>query len=250
MFQLSFLKDLFTLHGSGIVPYLPYLVTALFLGLFLAWTYLTLTRFIEAGILKKLHTLGAKDKDTAVSLDALGFVKDGKLHPFYKWFLSAPSCSIYHTVSCDTLDNRTLEDFQVRKRKNDSTDAPVTSQTASPFDAGEETLPCNQDVNGRGCTPSVVGEDTSLGATAPLVSDILTDTTEKKRHTKQKYPSIRIPLSPDTKFYILKERLAYVEERGMHFTADHWMQLVYTFLACGFACFLVLWFLEDLVRLF
>ena len=176
---LNFFTKLFDLDGGGVVPYLPYLVTALFLGLILAAVYLALGQKIEAYFLLALHEKGATAPDKAVPLGELPVVRQNKLRLWVRWYLRSPACSLYRSVSNEVLDARTYEDFH-----------------------------------------------------------------------KKKGSKIALTLTPDTRFYILPERLAYVEERGMHFGSDAVMHLIYTVLACAFLWFITLWLLPTVVNLF
>ncbi len=179
---LSVWKELFTVPKGGFYRSLPLLITLAFIGLVLAAVYLTFIKFLEAKLLKVLYEKDATRQETSTPLSQLGILKNGKINPFYKWFLSTPSSSFYHTCSCDILDSRTHEDYKQKKGK-----AP------SP---------------------------------------------------------IKIPLNENTRFYILPKRVSYVKERGMHFTSQHWMQLVYTVLTCGIAWFVFLWCLDSILMWF
>ena len=82
------------------------------------------------------------------------------------------------------------------------------------------------------------------------VSNEVIDSRTYEDFHKKKGSKIALTLTPDTRFYILPERLAYVEERGMHFTTDAVMHLVYTVIACVFLWFITLWLLPTVVNLF
>lgn len=69
----------------------------------------------------------------------------------------------------------------------------------------------------------------------------------KKRGEKAQ--KIRMDVTPETKLYIKEDALSYVEERGIKFSTEQWMNVVYTAIACGIAWFILLYTLDDILAL-
>ncbi len=127
-------RDLFTVDDAGLAP-LPYIITALLLGLILAQVYLTYCRTFEGKLLVALHAAGAIGKAQAIPLSQL--LPEGAS----KWtslLLSSPSASIYRWVSNGILDERAEKGFSLKEKKA-KIQLELTPDT--PFYIKEEFLP-------------------------------------------------------------------------------------------------------------
>ena len=65
----------------------------------------------------------------------------------------------------------------------------------------------------------------------------------------EKGEKIRMNITPDTKLYIKEDAIPYVEERGIKFTSEQWMTVIYTALAAAIAWFILLYLLDDILAL-
>ena len=205
----GYFRDLFTLdEGDGSLAFLPYLVTAVAVGVLLAAGYFTFWRAQESKLLRRLLAQNAVGQGNAKSLTDLGYrpgTLDAKitLHA-----LRSPACALYRNTSSAELDALTErfshEGYEEQKEgpKND--------------------------------TSGTNAESTSTPARDPKAEAREARAAAKRRRNM----GLRLAVNQDTALYIPEEKRTYVEEHAAKFTTDDWMGLVYA--ACGV---LLVWFL-------
>ncbi len=224
----SFFRSLFTIDGAeanSALSTVPYIVTAIALGVLLAAVYFIIWRGIEAKIVKRLFDADATSAADAKSLTEIGIgEKSGKI---IRFLLRSHSAMIYKNVSCDELDKVNLD--YMRAIGAVSTPKEETSGTTEDAANAEEM------------TTDATVDDTKT-------SDAVSEKPAKK--TKKPRPKLRMKIPPDTKFYILPTRLSYVEEHALKFSRDDYWGLLYTSLGVVILWFLVMLLLDPLIGLF
>ncbi len=110
VFSGSFFTDLFVVEGidqASALVFLPFVITAIAIGVILAAAYFILWRGIEAKLIRRLYDAGATSAADAKTLAELGY-KSGKWEKFLRFLLGSHACMIYKNASCDVLDAQRL----------------------------------------------------------------------------------------------------------------------------------------------
>lgn len=225
---VSYFADLFRVEKGGeAFAFLPYLITAVAVGVILAAICFTVLRAREAAFLRRLAESGADAPDAAKTLSELGYERGTFRYRRLLRRLGDPTGIFYRNASSDALD-RLKAQFaaSVVEQGNDAaTDgmSDAANDTAATGDSEEPTKK-------------------SGDAQEP-------DTPHGKAQ-RQKKPGYRLAVDDATRFYIPAERRSYVETRAMNFSADDYMGLVYTSAAAALLWFLLLNVLDPLLGLF
>ncbi len=213
--SLSFFKDLFIVEGApegSVLTFLPFLITALAVGVVLASVYFTVWQLISARLTRRLHEADATAAADAKTLEELGIAPESLRSRVLRFLLRSHACILYKNVSCDELDAQRL---------------------AMMVEAGEVSNPATYSD-----APAEAAPDTAYGTVCGGISDACptetgaSDAGEEPAATptrKQKLrPRIRMRIPPETRFYIIPTRLSYVEEHLLKFSLDDLWGLFFT----------------------
>ncbi len=226
--SLSFLKDLFIVTGAEENPflsYLPYLITALAAGVFLASLYFTLWKLIDARLSKRLYDAGATSAQDAKTLESLGYPVGTRRERALRFLLRSHSCILYKNISSSELDAQRL----ALMRQEGEVSTPAEDSVSGSAEATVEAADLE---NGEIVEAAPV-------ATAPARS-------EKKKKLR---PRTRMKVTPDTTFYLLPTRLEYVEAHALKFSVDELWSLGFTLAATVLFWLGALALLDPLVSL-
>ena len=109
LFLLSFFPSLFTVEGAevgSVLSMLPYIITAIALGVILAGGVYTFWQGISSTLFKNLLDANALDKEAGKSLLDLGYGEKKKTLKLLLRLLSKPTCVLYKFLSCDPRDKQ------------------------------------------------------------------------------------------------------------------------------------------------
>ena len=203
----GYFRDLFTFDaGDGSLTYLPFLVTAVAVGVLLAAGCFTIVRAQESKLLKRLLSADAIGRGNAKSLTDLGY-RPGTLEAKLTLrALRSPACALYRNTSSAELD-------ALKER--------FSGEGSAFGEAPREQAETMTDEEREG------KPDEKTAARKARA--------EAKRRRNM---GLRLAVNQETALYIPEEKRAYVEEHAAKFSPDDWMGLVYT--ACGV---LIVWFL-------
>lgn len=225
---VSYFADLFRVEKGGeAFAFLPYLITAVAVGVILAAICFTVLRAREAAFLRRLAESGADAPDAAKTLSELGYERGTFRYRRLLRRLSDPTGIFYRNASSDALD-RLKAQFaaSVVEQGNDAATDGMSDAANDAAATGDSEEPTKK----------------SGDAQEP-------DTPHGKAR-RQKKPGFRLAVDDTTRFYIPAERRSYVETRAMKFSADDYMGLVYTSVAAALLWFLLLNVLDPLLGLF
>lgn len=221
---VSYFADLFRVENGGeAFAFLPYLITAVAVGVILAAVCFTVLRAREAAFLRRLAESGADAPDTAKTLSELGYIPGTFRYRRLLRRLSDPTGIFYRNASSDALD-RLRAQFAA---------SDASAATDGMSDAANDTAATTDSEE-----PTAKSTDTQEP-----------DTPHGKAR-RQKKQGFRLAVDDATRFYIPAERRSYVETRAMKFSADDYMGLVYTSVAAALLWFLLLNVLDPLLGLF
>lgn len=228
---VSYFADLFRVENGGeAFAFLPYLITAVAVGVILAAVCFTILRAREAAFLRRLAESGADAPDTAKTLSELGYIPGTFRYRRLMRRLSEPTGIFYRNASSDALD-RLKAQFAVSGTPVVTTDASAATDGMS--DAANDTAVTTDSEEATKKSGDAQEPDTPNG--------------KARRQKKQGY---RLAVDDATRFYIPAERRSYVETRALKFSADDYMGLVYTSVAAVLLWFLLLNVLDPLLGLF
>ena len=225
---VSYFADLFRVEKGGeAFAFLPYLITAVAVGVILAAICFTVLRAREAAFLRRLAESGADAPDAAKTLSELGYERGTFRYRRLLRRLSDPTGIFYRNASSDALD-RLKAQFaaSVVEQGNDAATDSMGVAASDTAAAGDSEEPTKK----------------SGDAQEP-------DTPHGKAR-RQKKQGFRLAVDDATRFYIPAERRSYVETRALKFSADDYMGLVYTSVAAVLLWFLLLNVLDPLLGLF
>ncbi len=203
--NLSFFTNLFVVEGAkegSVLAFLPFMITALAIGVVLASVYFTVWRMIDARLVKRLYDAGATAASDGKTLGELGYQEEALATRVLRLLLASHACIIYKNVSCDALDAQRLA---LMKQDGEVSDPEV----------GE--LAPDEPSSSKAITEASVTED--IGEEMP-----------KKQAPRRKKirPRTRIKITPDTRFYILPTSIEYVERHALKVSADDLWGLGFT----------------------
>ena len=228
----SYFADLFTIDvGDGVYAFLPFLVTAIAVGVLLAAAVFTLLRAMEATFLRRLTEAGADSPDAGKTLSELGYAPGSLRTRWLLHSLHSPTCILYRNASSDEYDRikAQLGGGETAKAATGN-GAEGTEEDAAGHSAADSA--------GKAGAPAETGNGESADERRAA----------REEAQRQRRLGLRIPATGATRFYIPAERRAYVEERASKFSADDIMGLVYTAAATGLAWFILLNVLEPLLK--
>ncbi len=231
---MNFIYDLFIVKDApdgSIYALLPYIITAVAIGVILASAYFIVWRAIEASLAKKLRAADATTAADGKTLRELGY------KPFWsgilRYLFRSQACIIYKTISSDALDAHRLALMKQAGEVSDPADA-----------VAEDALPDIIDF------PTVADADQVASATdiAPVAEEDAGVAPEKE-HPKKKRVRLRarLAVTPDTRFYIMPTRLEYAENHAMKFSRDDIWGFVFTCLGSAIIWLAALALLDPLV---
>ena len=229
---VSYFADLFRVENGGeAFAFLPYLITAVAVGVILAAVCFTILRAREAAFLRRLAESGP---DTAKTLSELGYIPGTFRYRRLLRRLSDPTGIFYRNASSDALD-RLKAQFAASDAEGGT---PVVTTDASAATDGMSDAASDTAATGDSEEPTAKSTDTQEP-----------DTPSGKAR-RQKKQGFRLAVDDATRFYIPAERRSYVETRALKFSADDYMGLVYTSVAAALLWFLLLNVLDQLLGLF
>ncbi len=232
---VSYFADLFRVENGGeAFAFLPYLITAVAVGVILAAICFTVLRAREATFLRRLAEAGADAPYTAKTLSELGYTPGTFRYRRLMRRLGDPTDIFYRNASSDALD-RLKAQFAASATAGDT---PVVTSDASAATEGMSDAANDSTAAVSGEEPTVENADTQQ------------PNTSQSKARRQKKPGYRLAVDDTTRFYIPAERHSYVEARVMNFSADDYMGLVYTSVAAVLLWFLLLNVLDPLLGLF
>lgn len=230
---VSYFADLFRVENGGeAFAFLPYLITAVAVGVILAAVCFTILRAREAAFLRRLAESGADASDTAKTLSELGYEPGTFRYRRLLRRLSDPTGIFYRNASSDALD-RLKAQFATSVAVQDNDTTASDTETAA-----SDTAVSANDTVALGKREEQTPEGGNAGSNAHGGA------------RRQKKPGFRLAVDDATRFYIPAERRSYVETRAMKFSADDYMGLVYTSVAAALLWFLLLNVLDPLLGLF
>lgn len=101
----SYLGDLFTVEsGDGTLALLPYILTAIAVGVFVAAICFTVWRAWEASFLRRLTESGADAPERGKTLAELGYEKSSLRCRLLRHALRSPASILYRNASSDVCD--------------------------------------------------------------------------------------------------------------------------------------------------
>lgn len=228
---VSYFADLFRVEKGGeAFAFLPYLITAVAVGVILAAVCFTILRAREAAFLRRLAESGADAPDTAKTLSELGYIPGTFRYRRLLRRLSAPTGIFYRNASSDALD-RLKAQFAASDAEGGT--PAVTSDASAATDGMSNTA-----------------NDTAVTEPTQKSGDAQEPDTPHGKARRQKKQGFRLAVDDATRFYIPAERRSYVETRALKFSADDYMGLVYTSVAAVLLWFLLLNVLDPLLGLF
>lgn len=240
----SYFADLFTIDvGDGVYAFLPFLVTAIAVGVLLAAAVFTLLRAMEATFLRRLTEAGADSSDAGKTLSELGYAPGSLRTRWLLHSLHSPTCILYRNASSDEYDRikAQLGGGETAKAATGN-GAEGTEEDAAGHPAADSA--------GKAGAPAVTDAAAESGSRVPARRGESADERRAAREEaqRQRRLGLRIPTTGATRFYIPADRRAYVEERASKFSADDVMGLVYTAAATGLVWFILLNVLEPLLK--
>lgn len=228
---VSYFADLFRVENGGeAFAFLPYLITAVAVGVILAAVCFTILRAREAAFLRRLAESGADAPDTAKTLPELGYIPGTFRYRRLLRRLSDPTGIFYRNASSDALD-RLKAQFAASDAEGGT--PAVTSDASAATDGMSDAA-----------------NDTAVTEPTQKSGDAQEPDTPHGKARRQKKQGFRLAVDDATRFYIPAERRSYVETRAMKFSADDYMGLVYTSVAAALLWFLLLNVLDPLLGLF
>lgn len=226
---VSYFADLFRVEKGGeAFAFLPYLITAVAVGVILAAICFTVLRAREAAFLRRLAESGADAPDAAKTLSELGYERGTFRYRRLLRRLSDPTGIFYRNASSDALDR--LKAQFAASVVEQGNDAATDGMSDAANDAAAATGDSEEPTKKSG--------------------DAQQPDTPHGKARRQKKPGFRLAVDDTTRFYIPAERRSYVETRAMKFSADDYMGLVYTSVAAALLWFLLLNVLDPLLGLF
>ncbi len=228
----SYFADLFAIDvGDGVYAFLPFLVTAIAVGVILAAAVFTLLRAMEATFLRRLTEAGADSPDAGKTLSELGYAPGSLRTRWLLHSLHSPTCILYRNASSDEYDRikAQLGGGETAKAATGN-GAEGTEEDAAGHPAADSA--------GKAGAPAETGSGKSADERRAA----------REEAQRQRRLGLRIPTTGATRFYIPADRRAYVEERAAKFSADDIMGLVYTAAATGLVWFILLNVLEPLLK--
>lgn len=233
----SYFADLFHVEvGGGAYAFLPYLLTAVAIGVILAAVGFTVLRAIEAAFLRRLTDMGADAPETAKTLTELGLAKGALRTRLLRRMLRDPACILYRNASSDALDRLK---------------GAFSAEEASDTRSGDEEPFATADDAAHGTEGGSSGEAaTRVPGAIPADGKVSDEGRAARESARQrKKMGLRLAVDDATRFYIPGERRAYVASRASVFSADDYMGLFYTVVAAGLLWFILLNLTEPLLRL-
>lgn len=259
----SYFADLFRVDvGGGFYAFLPFLLTAMAVGVVLAAAVFTLLRAMEAKFLRRLTEAGADSAEAGKTLPEIGYAQGAFRTRWLLHLLHSPTCILYRNASSDEYD-RVRAQFAAMGAGNAA--AEEESGTGS---VGEGTGACRAatdadgaDTNGSAAvmahaTPETTETSTTHEAagnaenpTAPHGGDAEERRARREEARRQRRLGLKIAATEETRFYIPTDRRAYVEEHAAKFSTDDVMGLLYSVAAAGLLWFILLNVLNPLLKL-
>ncbi len=112
IYSMSFFSSLFTVEGAeagSMLSLLPYVISAIALGVILASGLFTFWQGISSHLFGKLLEADAVDPASGKSLSELGYQTKKKTLALLLRLLSNPSCMLYKFISCSVRDQHVLD---------------------------------------------------------------------------------------------------------------------------------------------
>lgn len=258
----SYFTDLFEVGvGGGVYAFLPFLVTAIAIGVVLAAVVFTILRAREATFLRRLTEAGADSAEAGKTLAELGYAPGALRTRLLMRMLKSPTCFLYRNASSDELD-RVKAAFSARQVEADNAAGETAieksaaadeaaDRTAAVGDAATETVTAEAAANGEvsAATAPSAPEGTENAASAERSTDADARRAAREEARRQRQLGLRVAVTDATRFYIPAEQRAYVDSHAGRFSADDIMGLVYTTAAAVLFWFILLNVLEPLLKL-
>ena len=257
---VSYFADLFRVDvGGGFYAFLPFLLTAMAVGVVLAAVVFTLLRAMEAKFLRRLTEAGADSAEAGKTLPEAGYAPGSFRTRWLLHLLHSPTCILYRNASSDEYD-RVRAQFAAMGAGNAA--AEEESGTGS---TGKGTGAClaatdadGSDVNGSAAVmadaTTETAKTTETAETAenpatPHGEDAEERRARREEARRQRRLGLKIAATEETRFYIPADRRAYVEEHAAKFSTDDVMGLLYSVAAAGLLWFILLNVLNPLLKL-
>lgn len=266
----SYFADLFRVDvGGGFYAFLPFLLTAMAVGVVLAAVVFTLLRAMEAKFLRRLTEAGADSAEAGKTLPEVGYTRGTFRTQWLLHLLHSPTCILYRNASSDEYD-RVRAQFAAMGAGNAAMVAgnAAAEEESGTGSAGEgtgtgrtATDADGADTNGSAAvmahaTPETTETATTHEAagnaenpTAPHVGDAEERRARREEARRQRRLGLKIAATEETRFYIPTDRRAYVEEHAAKFSTDDVMGLLYSVAAAGLLWFILLNVLNPLLKL-
>ncbi len=248
----SYFADLFRVDvGGGFYAFLPFLLTAMAVGVVLAAGVFTLLRAMEAKFLRRLTEAGADSAEAGKTLPEAGYAPGSFRTRWLLHLLHSPTCILYRNASSDEYD-RVRAQFAAMGAGGNA----ATEEESGTGSTGKGTGAClaatdadGADVNGSAAVMADAATETAENPTAPHGEDAEERRARREEARRQRRLGLKIAATEETRFYIPADRRAYVEEHAAKFSTDDVMGLLYSVAAAGLLWFILLNFLNPLLKL-
>ena len=252
----SYFADLFRVDvGGGFYAFLPFLVTAMAVGVVLAAVVFTLLRAMEAKFLRRLTEAGADSAEAGKTLPEVGYTRGTFRTRWLLHLLHSPTCILYRNASSDEYD-RVRAQFAAMGAGNaaaeeeSGTGACHAATDADGADTDESAaVMAHATPENTETSTAHDGAGTGENPTAPHGGDAEERRARREEARRQRRLGLKIAATDETRFYIPADRRAYVEEHAAKFSTDDVMGLLYSVAAAGLLWFILLNVLNPLLKL-
>lgn len=260
----SYFTDLFDVGvGGGVYAFLPFLITAIAIGVVLAAVVFTVLRAREAAFLRRLAEAGADSAKAGKTLTELGYAPGSFRTRLLLRILKNPTCFLYRNASSDALDRVKAAFAAMQAAGEDGATEAAPDKDAgadhaanraiadsAATNAAEETAVADSAAaSGDGGTDAPEGAENASAPRAGQGTDAEARRAAREEARRRRQLGMRVTATDATRFYIPAERRAYVDSRACSFSADDIMGLVYTTAAAALFWFILLNVLEPLLKL-
>ena len=259
----SYFADLFRVDvGGGFYAFLPFLLTAMAVGVVLAAVVFTLLRAMEAKFLRRLTEAGADSAEAGKTLPEIGYARGTFRTRWLLHLLHSPTCILYRNASSDEYDrvraqfaamgagNAAAEEESGTGSAGEGTGTGRTATDADGADTnGSATAMAHATPETAANHEATATDGNAENPTALHGGDAEERRARREEARRQRRLGLKIAATVETRFYIPTDRRAYVEEHAAKFSTDDVMGLLYSVAAAGLLWFILLNVLNPLLKL-
>lgn len=253
----SYFADLFRVDvGGGFYAFLPFLLTAMAVGVVLAAVVFTLLRAMEAKFLRRLTEAGADSAEAGKTLPEIGYARGTFRTRWLLHLLHSPTCILYRNASSDEYDHVRAQfaamgagNAAAEEESGTGSAGEGTGACRAATDADEAGVSGSAAVMAHATPETAATDETAENPTAPHGGDAEERRARREEARRQRRLGLKIAATDETRFYIPTDRRAYVEEHAAKFSTDDVMGLLYSVAAAGLLWFILLNVLTPLLKL-